>query len=141
MIKSQHEHEQQWWKARQELIEKQKARTEGQKKLDEVLKLVGGATSEGATNTSPEELAKELETFDMKVYRAQTQMMREFTAKLKSLGVPFFGTKAELIKLAKEGAADTPPQGVKDGKVIIDEVELIQLQKKMITILEDLCAE
>jgi len=37
MIKSQHEHEQQWWNGRQDLIERQKARKEGQKKLDDVL--------------------------------------------------------------------------------------------------------
>jgi len=37
MIKVQHEHEVQWWKGRQDFIEKQKARKENQKKLDEVL--------------------------------------------------------------------------------------------------------
>jgi Protein of unknown function (DUF2458) len=37
MIKIQHEHEEQWWKGREELIERQKARQEGQKKLDDVL--------------------------------------------------------------------------------------------------------
>jgi L-rhamnose mutarotase len=37
MIKVQHEHEQQWWKGREALIEKQKSRKEGQKKLDDVL--------------------------------------------------------------------------------------------------------
>jgi L-rhamnose mutarotase len=37
MIKVQHEHEQQWWEGRKALIERQKARKEGQKKLDDVL--------------------------------------------------------------------------------------------------------
>jgi len=37
MIKVQHEHEEQWWKGREALIEKQKSRKEGQKKLDDVL--------------------------------------------------------------------------------------------------------
>lgn len=37
MIKVQHEHEEQWWKSREALIERQKAREEGQKKIDEVL--------------------------------------------------------------------------------------------------------
>lgn len=37
MIKVQHEHEEQWWKGREALIEKQKARKEGQKKLNDVL--------------------------------------------------------------------------------------------------------
>jgi hypothetical protein len=37
MIKVQHEHEEEWWKGRQDLLRKQEARIEGQKKLDEVL--------------------------------------------------------------------------------------------------------
>jgi hypothetical protein len=37
MIKVQHEHEEQWLNSRKALIEKQSAREEGQKKLDEVL--------------------------------------------------------------------------------------------------------
>jgi hypothetical protein len=37
MIKVQHEHEEQWWQGRKALIERQAARKEGQKKLDEVL--------------------------------------------------------------------------------------------------------
>jgi len=37
MIKTQHEHEEQWFNGRKALIEKQKGREEGQKKLDEVL--------------------------------------------------------------------------------------------------------
>jgi L-rhamnose mutarotase len=37
MIKIQQENEEQWWKGRQDLMEKQKVRKEGQKKLDEVL--------------------------------------------------------------------------------------------------------
>jgi hypothetical protein len=37
MMKVQHEHEEQWFNSRKALIEKQGAREEGQKKLDEVL--------------------------------------------------------------------------------------------------------
>lgn len=37
MIKSQHEHEELWFRSRESLIEKQKAREDGQKKLDDVL--------------------------------------------------------------------------------------------------------
>lgn len=37
MIKNQHEHEEQWWKAREDLVKRQAARAEGQKKIDEVL--------------------------------------------------------------------------------------------------------
>lgn len=37
MIRSQQEHEQQWWDSRLDLVEKQRARVEGQKKLESVL--------------------------------------------------------------------------------------------------------
>ncbi|PQE12618.1 ATP synthase subunit beta protein [Rutstroemia sp. NJR-2017a BBW] len=140
MMKVQHEHEEQWWKGRQALIEKQQVRKEGQRKLEEVLKAVGGSTSTGASNTSPEELARELETFDMKVYKAQTQMVREMNGKLRSLGVPFFGTKSELVRTSGK---TEPGQNVANGpgveKTVIDESDLVELQKKMLTILEDLC--
>ncbi|KAF7920183.1 uncharacterized protein EAE97_011524 [Botrytis byssoidea] len=141
MIKVQHEHEEQWWKSREALIERQVARKEGQKKLEEVLKAVGGATSSGTSNTSPEELARELETFDMKVYKAQTQMVREMNGKLRNLGIPFFGTKSELVRIpgksdATNRAATTGTEGEKG---MIDEDELVELQKKMLNILEDMC--
>jgi hypothetical protein len=37
LIRSQHEHERQWWKGREALIAKQKARVEKKRQLDEVL--------------------------------------------------------------------------------------------------------
>ncbi|KAF7911631.1 hypothetical protein BELL_0511g00020 [Botrytis elliptica] len=141
MIKVQHEHEEQWWKSREALIERQAARKEGQKKLEEVLKAVGGATSSGASNTSPEELARELETFDMKVYKAQTQMVREMNGKLRSLGIPFFGTKGELVRIPGKNDATnrTGSTSMEGEKGMIDEDELVELQKKMLNILEDMC--
>lgn len=96
----------------------------------------------GTTNTDPEELAKELETFDLKVYRAQMQMVREMTTKLKSLGVPFFGTKTELVRVTGKNVPDIPGfDGAKDEKPLIDEAELVKLQRKMLGILEDLCSD
>jgi hypothetical protein len=105
---------------------------------------VGGAASDGSSNTSPEELAKELAAFDTKVYRAQNQMVTEMTARLRNFGVPFFGTKAELVRLkgkftnrVDEGVSHAP----KDGNRTIDEAELVELQKRMIALLEDLCSD
>lgn len=37
MIKVQHEHEEQWWAGRQDLLKRQASRKESQRKLDEVL--------------------------------------------------------------------------------------------------------
>ncbi|RFU27589.1 hypothetical protein B7463_g8764, partial [Scytalidium lignicola] len=141
MIKVQHEHEEQWWKSREALIERQKQRKEGQKKLDEVLKAVGGTPAQGVSSTDPEELAKELKTFDMKVWKAQTQMVEEMSSRLKAMGIPFFGTKPELIKKKdKDGVqANKDVLGEKSG--MIDETQLLELQRKVLAILEDLCQD
>ncbi|KAE9377118.1 hypothetical protein N431DRAFT_436368 [Stipitochalara longipes BDJ] len=139
MIKVQHEHEEQWWEGRKALIEKQKARKDGQKKLEDVLRAVGGNTGAGMSSTSPEELEKELETFDMKVYRAQMQMVKEMSTKLRSLGVPFFGTRVDLVRPAGKEISRTDGSVGPEEKGMIDEVDLVKLQKKMLAILEDLC--
>ena len=82
-------------------------------------------------------MAKELETFDMKVYKAQTQMVKEMMAALRKLGVPFFGTRSDLVRVAgKEGGGDG-----KDGQGMIEEAELAKLQRRMLVILEDLCSD
>ncbi len=75
----------------------------------------------------------------MKVYRAQMQMTREMSNNLRNLGVPFFGTRSDLVRPAgREGTAPSA-DGPKDGKVMIDEAELVKLQRRMLTILEELC--
>lgn len=64
----------------------------------------------------------------MKVYKAQTQMVKEMDGKLRNLGVPFFGMESELVRV--DG---------KDG--MIDKTELVELQRRMLSILEDLCGD
>jgi len=141
MIKVQNEHEKQWWDGRVALVKKQEARIEGQKKLDEMLKAVGSTASSGSSRTRPDELAEELKTFDMKVYRAQTQMAKEMSARLKGLGVPFFGTRAELIKTKGSEDASGHGEASNQSKDMIDESDLVELQRKMLVILEDLCRD
>ncbi|KAI0999547.1 hypothetical protein K3495_g8650 [Podosphaera aphanis] len=135
MMKLQHEHEEQWWRGRLALMEKLKAREEGQKKLDEVLRAVVGVASAARPTTTAEDIARELQTFDLKVYKAQMQMIREMNIKLRSLGVPFFGTRTDLIR-----PAGKEPDPTKDEKGMIDEAELVQLQRRMLEMLEDLCS-
>jgi hypothetical protein len=84
-------------------------------------------------------MARELETFDMKVYRAQLEMTRQMTSKLRDFGVPFFGTKSELVKTRAQGEADR--EASTQDKGTIDETELVKLQRRMLTILEDLCSD
>ncbi|KFY06275.1 hypothetical protein V491_08739, partial [Pseudogymnoascus sp. VKM F-3775] len=136
LIQTQHEHETQWCAGRRELEMKIEARKVGQKKLDDVLRAVGGQVSE--TPISPSDGAEELRTFDGKVYRAQCQMVGEMGAKLHRLGIPFFGTRPELIRYdgGVDGAADEDEGGGKG----ITESELLEMQRRMLGILEDLCA-
>jgi len=79
-------------------------------------------------------------------------MVKEMSTKLKSMGVPFFGTRSELVRvniykdndetvskadvggLNLDGPTETKENGEK-----IDEEDLIKLQRKMLGILEDLC--
>jgi hypothetical protein len=86
-------------------------------------------------------MAKELESFDLKVYKAQLQMMKEFTSKLKGLGVPFFGTKSELVHIPRKEANEGSSDGLGREKGLISEAELIKLQKRILAILEDLCCD
>ncbi|ELR03279.1 hypothetical protein VC83_07285 [Pseudogymnoascus destructans] len=124
LIQTQHEHETQWCAGRRELAMKIEARKVGQRKVDEVLRAVGGQVTE----TRASDGAEELRAFDGKVYRAQCQMVGEMGGKLHRLGVPFFGTRPELIRY--DG-------GVGGG---ITESELLGMQRRMLGILEDLCA-
>ncbi|KFX86185.1 hypothetical protein V490_09184, partial [Pseudogymnoascus sp. VKM F-3557] len=137
LIQTQHEHETQWCAGRRELAMKIDARKVGQKKLDDVLRAVGGQVTENPT--PPSDGAEELRTFDAKVYRAQCQMVVEMGGKLQRLGVPFFGTRPELIRYdgGVDGAADDRAEG--DGKGIT-ESELLEMQRRMLGILEDLHA-
>ena len=76
-------------------------------------------------------------------------MVKEMTGKLRSLGVPFFGTRSELVVLKNRSKESTPVEGkVSDAKREelkakgkISEMELVELQRKMLAILQDLCEE
>lgn len=59
-------------------------------------------------------------------------MFSEFHVRLKRLGVPFFGTKAELVRSKEKKNGELQ-------KGMIEQEDLEALQKKMIGILEDLC--
>lgn len=140
-----------------------------QKKVDDMLKSLGTAPSLDAQSKLPtpeqeaEALTTELEVFDAKVYRAQHEMVKEMTGKLKALGVPFFGTRSGLVVLrsspgSREGSAIEGERG-KGGRAEvknevekkereearaqgkINEMELVELQRKMLGILQDLCGE
>lgn len=62
-------------------------------------------------------------------------MVREMSQRLRNMGIPFFGTRNELVVLASKAS----PEDVEKGK--IHEFDLIKLQKKMLNLLEDLSKE
>lgn len=123
------------------LADKAKAESEGR----------GSAgIGEGVLGVSEDDLEADLKTqlevYDAKVYRAQLQMVKEFTLQLRSMGVPFFGTRMEYVVLPDKSAEGTPVEGGEkkpeeiqkvDGKVT--EKELVELQRKMLELLESLC--
>ena len=66
-------------------------------------------------------------------------MTRQMTSRLRDFGVPFFGTKSELVRARTQ--ADASREESTQDRGTIDEVELVKLQRKMLTILEDLCTD
>lgn len=167
LIQIQNAHETQWYAGRRALImasaDRSAERRRNQKKVDDMLKSLGTAPSVSSSTQStlptPEQEAEalktELEVFDVKVYRAQHEMVKEMTGKLRALGVPFFGTRSGLVVLrsrpeSREGSAaegDGNYEKEEQKKEFekarergrIHEMELVELQRKMLSILQDLC--
>lgn len=131
LITNQHNNEQQWWGSRLALIEKQKARVNGKRELNDVLKSLGGMTdrsSEAAVDN-----AAELRAYDKKVHRAATQMEKAMLADFVTMGVPFFGTEERLVVDDDLGEASE--------KGTITKKQLKVLQMKMIQHLDDMYNE
>lgn len=131
LIKNQHDNEKQWWAGREALIAKHKGRVESKKKADDLLRSLGGANGHGvgtSSSTAAEEKA-ELERYDKKVYAALGQMVAAMDRELTMLRVPFFAIKHDLVRKT-EGS---------DGA--LSKAKLLELQKKMLQLLEDLFGE
>lgn len=134
LIKTQHEHERQWWAGREALVLKQQGREEGRRRLNDVLASVGGLVNSLNDDSSPITDLQELAQYDLKVHRACTAMVAATTAELARLGVPFFNTRPELLWSNNDGERRKT-----DG--LLDESQLRELQAKMLVLLEDLCSE
>lgn len=77
----------------------------------------------------------ELEAYDKKVYAGLLAMAADFDRQLRSIGVPFYAIKHDLVVL-EEG-----PEKAGATKGRIDRGELRELQQKMLQTLEDLFAD
>ncbi|EFQ97761.1 hypothetical protein MGYG_00802 [Nannizzia gypsea CBS 118893] len=141
LIASQHEHERTWWQGRQRLLAKQKARAGNQKKLDEVLRSVGGKVTDRPHDAAPEEDELEIKRYDEKVYTASMEMSKALHSELKALGIPFFAIKEELIQPTSSGSDSKPPNIDNRTEKCVTAEEVKALQLRMLDLLQDLCKE
>ncbi|EGD84380.1 hypothetical protein H112_08085 [Trichophyton rubrum D6] len=141
LIASQHEHEKTWWQGRQRLLAKQKARAGNQKKLDEVLRAVGGKVTDKPHESAPEEHELEIKRYDDKVYKASVEMSKALHLELKAMGIPFFAIKEELIRPASPDSGSKPENIDNSTERCITAEEAKALQLRMLDLLQDLCKE
>ncbi|KAL2843667.1 hypothetical protein BJY01DRAFT_248563 [Aspergillus pseudoustus] len=144
LIQRQHDHERQWWKGREALLQRQKSRATRKKELDQVLRSVGAPVDEKEVSTAEEDAA-EIQNYDGKVYKASKQMADAMIAELRALHIPFFCLKQSLIAngttdqkmVQSQGSASATVDG--QGRISVD--ELSALQRRMLELLQDLCRE
>ncbi|KAL0636848.1 hypothetical protein Q9L58_004206 [Maublancomyces gigas] len=79
MKKHQHDHEKQWWAAREEIVRKHEARVESSQKVQDLL-----------WASTPESEQDELRTFDQKVHLRSTDMVAHMASEFAQMGIPFF---------------------------------------------------
>ncbi|KAF3104050.1 hypothetical protein TWF569_004453 [Orbilia oligospora] len=84
----QKDHEKQWWRSREVILQRHSKNSDNRVAMDSVLKSFGVSTS--SAELTPEAKLQELQTYDEKVYRASVQMYASMAEDLKSLGIPFF---------------------------------------------------
>ncbi|KIW32840.1 uncharacterized protein PV07_04356 [Cladophialophora immunda] len=140
LINEQHKHERQWWAGREAIVARQQGRSGTSQQVSAILKSLGAKDVAAASPrvAAPSDEQKkadqaELDAYDKKVYAGLLAMAADFDRQLRSLGVPFYAIKHDLVILE-----DGPEKraGVNKGK--IDKGELRELQKRMCQTLEDL---
>ncbi|KAI5852463.1 hypothetical protein DFP73DRAFT_532784 [Morchella snyderi] len=119
MKRHQHDHEKQWWVAREELVRKHETRVESSKKVAELLKKLGTMPTATRSNLpTPESEKEELRVFDQKVHTRSEEMVKHMASEFAAMGIPFFCR------------ASLPEKG---------DAELQALRKRVVELLEDLC--
>ncbi|KAI9796989.1 MAG: hypothetical protein M1835_002512 [Candelina submexicana] len=105
------------------------------------IRSVGGKVPASTPVTSPQEDAAELARYEKKVHRAAREMVDASTKDLKTMGIPFFGTKQDLIREAPDEEANIGlqyPDNKRRAESAISSDELLNLQRRMLETLEDL---
>ncbi|KAL6246188.1 hypothetical protein RBB50_006423 [Rhinocladiella similis] len=134
LISEQHKHERQWWAGREAIVARHQGRAGTSQQVAALLKSLGGKEVPMASS-DPKADQAELEAYDKKVYAGLLAMAADFDRQLRSIGVPFYAIKHDLVVL-EEG-----PEKAGAAKGRIDKGELRELQRKMLQTLEDLFAD
>lgn len=129
LLSEQHQHEQQWWKQRQEIVTRHQNRAGSQTQVADILKELGGLTVPIAKVDEAAD-QHELDAYDRKVYKSMVQMVANCDSQLRKTGVPFFSIKHALVVSDKDTSLNK-----------LDKGELRELQKRMLQHLEDLLSE
>ncbi|KAF3398311.1 hypothetical protein F1880_005699 [Penicillium rolfsii] len=144
LIRSQHNHERQWWKGREALLERQQARGEKKKELDAVLRSIGAPIDSTATSDANTEQL-ELDDYDKKVYKASVQMADALMMELRGMKIPFFVLQKSLIHdsdTSVNASQNQHTDGDSDARPSkLSSSDLADLQRRMLGLLEDLCKE
>jgi hypothetical protein len=133
LITDQHKHETQWWAGREAIIKRHKSRGRNQQQASDLLKAIGGFRATLRPINDSTEKA-EVESYDKKVYGELIKMTASYDKQLRSMGIPFYAIKHELVIL-EQGHEKASSEGR------IDRGELRELQKRMLRHLEDLFLE
>ena len=81
-----------------------------------------------------------MQRYDAKVHRACRDMSDAALGELKAIGIPFFGTRPELVQANSEiKTTSTDMDYASDNKIPTE--ELRKLQKKILELLEDMCRD
>ena len=131
LIAEQARHVKEWESGRERLVAEQAAKREAEQEHLAVLSLpgIGEKITPLRTDEAEEE---ELREHEKKVYRACRAMVEAQSARLKALGVPFFGMREEFLRSEGETEDDS------EGKKKVTKRELVELQRKMLNHLMEL---
>ena len=94
-------------------------------------------TYTNSAKTTEEDQA-ELTNYDTKIYKASVQMADALTAELRGHQIPFFVLKKSLVQ---DSTSAAELNGTSDVDPKLSKSDLIELQRRMLQLLEDLCKE
>ena len=99
---------------------------------------VGGADTTPEAPQSEADKEAELSVYDGQVHVAQAAMVDHMTLELKALGVPFFGTHSDAIISVDASDAEHDASIRPKWSPRVTSEELVELQRRMISYLEDM---